>query len=126
VSGNLRVLLASLTALFAVVPAGRADQPTIASAAARVDYFEKNVRPILVNHCHTCHSAETKPAGGLRVDDRNGLRVGGNTGPAIVPGKPGESLLLKRVTQKNAKKRMPLEGAVAWAERWLSTLTTIK
>src|SRR5262249_50031791 len=38
-----------------------------------VEFFEKKVRPILVEHCHACHSAETKPAGGLRVDDRNGL-----------------------------------------------------
>jgi hypothetical protein len=77
---------------------------------AKVAFFEKKVRPILVSHCYTCHSAETKPAGGLRVDDRNGLLVGGNNGPAIVPGQPDKSLLLKRVSQKEAKRRMPLEG----------------
>lgn len=76
----------------------------------KVDYFEKKVRPILVTHCSNCHSADTKPAGGLRVDDRNGLLVGGNNGPAIVPGSPEKSLLLKRSTQKEEKRRMPLEG----------------
>ncbi len=77
---------------------------------AKLEYFEKKVRPILVDHCHACHSADTKPAGGLRVDDRNGLLTGGNTGAAIVPGKPAESRLIIRVTQKDAKRRMPLEG----------------
>lgn len=76
---------------------------------SKVEYFEKKVRPILVNHCYACHSAETKPAGGLRVDDRNGLISGGNSGPSVVPGKPNESLLIKRVV-KEAKKRMPSEG----------------
>jgi hypothetical protein len=66
---------------------------------AKLEFFEKKVRPILANHCTACHDATTKPAGGLRVDDLNGLLVGGNSGAAIVPGKPGESLLLKRVNQ---------------------------
>ncbi len=78
--------------------------------AAKIEFFEKQVRPILVDHCYHCHSADTKPAGGLRVDDRNGLLLGGNTGPAVVPGSPEKSLLLKRSTQKEAKWRMPLEG----------------
>lgn len=76
---------------------------------AKLEYFEKKVRPILVGHCYACHSADTKPAGGLRVDDRNGIITGGNGGKAIVPGKSAESLLLKRVA-KDAKKRMPAEG----------------
>lgn len=74
-----------------------------------LEFFEKKVRPILVNHCYTCHSAETKPAGGLRVDDRNGLIMGGDEGPAVVPGNPDKSLLLTRV-QRNHAKVMPKEG----------------
>lgn len=74
-----------------------------------LEFFEKKVRPILVNHCYTCHSAETKPAGGLRVDDRNGLIMGGDEGPAVVPGNPDKSLLLNRV-QRNHAKVMPKEG----------------
>ena len=66
-------------------------------------------------------SADTKPSGNLRVDDRKGLLVGGNSGPAFVPGKPRESLLLKRVTQKEAKRRMPLEGE-ALSEEQLAIL----
>ena len=53
------------------------------------EWFETKVRPILVDHCYTCHSADTKPAGGLRVDDRNGLLAGGNSGPADRARRPG-------------------------------------
>ena len=94
--------------LFAGAAAG---QPTAAAPdPAKVEYFEKKVRPILADHCYGCHSADTRPAGNLRVDDRNGLLTGGNKGPAVVPGEPGKSLLVARVTQKDEKKRMPLEG----------------
>jgi hypothetical protein len=75
--------------LLAAAPAA-----TAAGDPARVEFFEKKVRPILAGHCYGCHSADTKPAGGLRVDDRNGLLTGGNTGPAVVPGEPGKSLLV--------------------------------
>jgi Protein of unknown function (DUF1553)/Protein of unknown function (DUF1549)/Planctomycete cytochrome C len=90
-----------------------------------VDFFEKRVRPILAGHCYACHSADTKPAGGLRVDDRNGMILGGNKGPAVVPGKPEESLLLKRVTQEG-KRRMPLEGEYLSAEEVADLTTWIK
>jgi mono/diheme cytochrome c family protein len=76
----------------------------------KVAFFEKKIRPMLANHCFICHSADTNSKGGLRVDDLNGLLRGGNTGPAIVPGQPEKSNLLKRVTQKEEKKRMPIEG----------------
>jgi hypothetical protein len=84
--------------------------PAIADEAARLDFFEKKVRPILVNNCYTCHSASTKPSGGLRVDDRTGLLTGGNSGPAVVPGDPDKGSLLRRVTSKDDKQRMPREG----------------
>lgn len=77
--------------------------------AEKLEYFEKQIRPILVGHCNHCHSAETKPAGGLRVDDHNGLLTGGNSGPAIVPGNSDNSTLIARV-RGEGKKRMPPEG----------------
>ncbi|QDU24122.1 PSD1 and planctomycete cytochrome C domain-containing protein [Urbifossiella limnaea] len=77
--------------------------------AAKLEFFEKKVRPVLVGHCNQCHSADTKPAGNLRVDDHHGLLTGGNGGPAVVPGQPEKSLLLKRVAH-DAKKQMPAEG----------------
>lgn len=75
-----------------------------------VEFFEKKVRPVLIESCYTCHSASTNAKGGLRLDDRNGLVQGGNSGPAIVPGQPEKSLLLQRVTHKDIKKKMPQEG----------------
>ncbi len=101
----MRTVWAMIAALAAVaaVPAAEPD-------AAKVEFFEKKVRPILTAHCNGCHSADTKLAGGLRVDDHKGLLTGGNTGPAVVPDKPGEGTLLRRITQKDEKRRMPLEG----------------
>ncbi|MES2737872.1 MAG: PSD1 and planctomycete cytochrome C domain-containing protein [Verrucomicrobiota bacterium] len=78
--------------------------------ASKIEFFEKKIRPILVENCYTCHSAETKPSGGLRVDDRQGLLLGGNSGPAIVAGDPAASLLLQRIQHADAKKAMPKEA----------------
>lgn len=78
--------------------------------AAKIEFFEKRVRPILVNHCNTCHSAETNSKGGLRVDDRNGLATGGGRGAAIVPGAPEKSLLIEVVSHVDGKPKMPPEG----------------
>ena len=74
-----------------------------------LDFFEKKIRPLLADHCYSCHSADTKPSGGLRVDDRNGLLIGGDSGPAVIAGDPEKSLLLKRVHQ-GEKRFMPKEG----------------
>jgi hypothetical protein len=106
------VLLALLggAATAADAPTTKPDPHANPTDPAKVEFFEKKVRPVLVNHCYHCHSADTKPAGGLRVDDRNGLILGGNTGPAVVPGKPEKSLLITRTTPENKKRRMPLEG----------------
>jgi hypothetical protein len=107
---NPRVLPSLGLSLLAVVLALGSEPSRPRDDTAAVEFFEKKVRPILASNCYACHSADTKPAGGLRVDDRNGLLAGGNTGPAVVPGKPGESLLLKRVSDQDAKRRMPKEG----------------
>jgi cytochrome c553 len=98
--------LLTLAVALAVSPAAWA----AGDDTARLEFFEKKVRPVLIGHCYTCHSADTKPAGDLRVDDRNGLLTGGKSGPAVVPGKPQESLLLRRVVASEGKRRMPLEG----------------
>jgi len=106
---SLRFLAPLALLLFAGVASSQPSAP-VASDPAKVEYFEKKVRPILIDRCYHCHSADTKPAGGLRVDDYNGLLTGGNKGLALVPGQPEKSLLITRVTQKNDKGRMPLEG----------------
>lgn len=63
---------------------------------AGVDFFEAKIRPVLVDHCYKCHSTDAKIIkGGLRVDSRQALIKGGDSGPAIVPGDPTKSLLIK-------------------------------
>lgn len=94
---------------------GAETNPTDASPedAARIEFFEKKIRPILVGSCNTCHSAETNAKGGLRVDDRNGLIAGGGRGSAIVPGDVEKSLLLKAVSYTLPKLKMPPEKQLA-------------
>lgn len=99
---------------------------TTTQNAGQLEFFEKKVRPVLVNRCYACHSAETKPAGGLRVDDRNGLLTGGNNGPAVIPGDPEGGLLIERILHSDLKLRMPKEGALvtpqelADIKQWIS------
>ncbi|MBC7964728.1 MAG: DUF1553 domain-containing protein [Fuerstia sp.] len=65
-------------------------------AAADAEFFEKKIRPVLATHCFECHSGETHESG-LRVDSLSGILTGGERGPAIVPGKPDESLLISAI-----------------------------
>jgi len=101
-------------------------EPPAAAEPGKIEFFERKIRPIFANHCFACHSAETNSKGGLRVDDRNGLLTGGNTGPAIVPGQPDKSNVLKRVADKNEKKRMPIEGKHLTEEQVADLTTWIK
>ena len=65
-----------------------------------VFYFEKNIRPVLVKHCYKCHSAEAKKLkAGLRLDTRAGVRKGGSSGDAIIPGNADDSLLLMMIEE---------------------------
>ncbi len=90
------------------------------------DFFEKRIRPVLVERCYSCHSKQAnKQRGGLLLDSRDGLRQGGDNGPAIVPGKPGESLLIKAIRHADPKLKMPRDGKLSPAviadfERWIA------
>lgn len=69
------------------------------------EFFESRVRPLLVANCYECHtSAES---GGLRVDSREALLKGGNSGAAIVPNQPEASLLIQAVTYSHSRLKMP-------------------
>src|SRR3954454_9029653 len=71
-------------------------------------FFENNIRPLFVKQCFGCHSSESQPVmGDLRLDERELAIKGGARGPAIVPGKPNESLLLKAVRHTAGALRMP-------------------
>jgi mono/diheme cytochrome c family protein len=79
-----------------------------AAAADPVDY-PRDVRPILAAHCYPCHGPD-KQRSGLRLDSVAAIRQGGNTGPAVTPGKAGESLLIHAVTGTNDAAVMPPKG----------------
>src|SRR5262245_2003264 len=79
------------------------------SASEKAEFFEARIRPVLANKCYACHTENE--LGGLRVDSRVALLEGGKSGPAIVPGRPDESLLVKAVKQVDPKLKMPLGGA---------------
>jgi hypothetical protein len=71
-----------------------------------IEFFEKNVRPILVESCVRCHG-EKKQSSGLRLDSRAAVVEGGENGPAIVPGEPEKSLLVEAVRYAHEDIKMP-------------------
>jgi len=74
----------------------------------QTDFFEKKIRPVLVKECYKCHSAEGgRIKGGLRVDTRDGLLKGGDSGPAIVPGNPDASPLIRAIRYRDRNLQMP-------------------
>ncbi|MBC7821245.1 MAG: DUF1549 domain-containing protein [Planctomycetaceae bacterium] len=77
-----------------------------ACADERDDFFEGKIRPVLVGTCFRCHGG-TKTAGELRIDSRERLLKGGESGAAIVPGKPEESLLIKAIQRQADVSAMP-------------------
>ncbi|HQU45043.1 MAG: hypothetical protein B7Z73_08010 [Planctomycetia bacterium 21-64-5] len=81
-----------------------------APSAAELEFFEKRVRPVLVEHCFECHGGEKATKGGLRLDAREGWAAGGDSGPAVVPGKPDESLLIQAVRYDDTALQMPPDG----------------
>jgi hypothetical protein len=88
-------------------------------------FFESNIRPALVKHCYECHSEDAKKLGGkLRLDTKEHTLKGGESGPALVPGKPEESLLifaLKWQDNLEMPPEKPLSPAVlADFEKWIA------
>ena len=72
------------------------------------DDFKQRVQPLLERRCYECHSHRAKELqGGLTLDSRSGWVAGGDTGPAIMPGKPDESLLIKAVRRTSKDLQMP-------------------
>src|SRR5437868_12233764 len=97
-----RLRLAFFPLLLVIALAGRGATPE------DFQFFEKNIRPLFVENCYKCHSAESeKIRGGLLLDTREGLLKGGENGPAIVPGDPEKSLLIKAVRYNDKDLQMP-------------------
>jgi len=96
------------------------------AAASDEEFFEKQIRPVLAEQCYECHSATSKKIkGGLHVDGRAALLQGGDTGPAITPGKPEASLLIAAMSHRDSELAMPPKkpklpaAVVAHFERWI-------
>ena len=79
--------------------------------AAQTQFFENKIRPVLAQNCYKCHSADsTKVKGGLLLDTRDGLLKGGDSGPAVAPGDPEKSLLIKAIRYTDPDLQMPPKG----------------
>ena len=92
----------------------------------QVEFFEKNIRPALAEHCYECHNSSDKAKGGLALDWRGGLFKGSDSGQVIVAGKPDESLLLRAIRHEEKDIKMPKDGPrlspviVRNFERWIA------
>src|SRR5688572_3559682 len=117
----MRLAVVPLSALLTVLllvpaPHSRAADPTPPAKPldpAATEFFEKKIRPVLTQNCAGCHSADAAKAkklkGNLYLDSRDGVLKGGDSGAALVPGKPSESLLLKTL-QYEGDVKMPPKG----------------
>src|SRR3954470_18055563 len=90
-----------------------------AAEPSGAEFFERQGGPILAERCQTCHGPE-KAKGGLRLTGRDTILRGGATGPAAVPGKPDESLLVRAIGQAGDLK-MPPKGKLT--DREIDVLT---
>ena len=95
---------------------------------AGVEFFEKFIRPVLAQKCYDCHSRESgKQKGGLSLDTRESIRLGGESGHAVVPGDPVESLLMKAIRYEDSDMQMPpnkeggklSDDVIAKFEQWI-------
>lgn len=104
---------------------GRYDGLAAPINADDLAFFEKRIRPLLVQKCYACHSAEAQELQGeLLVDSRASLRRGGSRGPAVVPGDVAKSLLVTAVRFDDSDMQMPPDGKLSDAEiadleRWV-------
>ena len=118
----MRALLSRLSVFVAAALPLPGQEPEI--TAAEREFFESKIRPVLASACYDCHGAE-RQKGGLRLDSRRGLREGGESGPAVVAGEAGKSLLYQVVAGTHAELKMPKNAdplgapAVAAIREWI-------
>ena len=118
-TGGIFVVSLACTIAFAANDQGTATNDQAAS------FFNSRIRPLLEQHCFECHSHQAKKVkGGLVLDSRQGWETGGESGTAIIPGRPEESLLIKSVRYEDLE--MPPDGRLSDGEvellvEWVST-----
>ncbi|MBI3876283.1 MAG: PSD1 domain-containing protein [Verrucomicrobia bacterium] len=115
--------LAAAALPLAAITASAQDKPL---SPEEQEYFESKIRPAFIEHCHKCHSGDkdAKVKGGLQLDSKAGLLKGGSTGPAVVPGNPEKSLLIKAIRYTDPNLQMPPkdklpDNVVADFEQWI-------
>jgi hypothetical protein len=100
--------IALLILCFTSLAAQAADAPL---SPEQTSFFEQRIRPALSEHCEQCHSVAAQKNGKLKgslfLDTKAGVLKGGDTGPALIPGKPDESLLIKAVRWNDSDSAMP-------------------
>ncbi|MBI1830501.1 MAG: DUF1549 domain-containing protein [Planctomycetes bacterium] len=102
-----RILISLLACL--ILNSATAQEKT--AAPEQIEFFEKKVRPVLVQHCYECHSATAKKVKAeLLLDSRAGMVQGGDNGPAIMPGNPDKSRLIEAIRYTNVDLKMPKKG----------------
>jgi cytochrome c553 len=107
--GTVIVSAAALFVTAAVMRlSGAQPSSAVAPTAQQVEFFETRIRPLLVESCFDCHTADEK--GGLRLDSRQAILEGGDSGPAITPGDPESSLIIKAVRHAEGVSKMPRSG----------------
>jgi mono/diheme cytochrome c family protein len=116
---GLHIAWFAVAALLAAAVSVSAEE--VSPTSQQGEFFEKSIRPVLAANCQDCHGPQ-KQQGGLRLDSREALLAGGDSGPAVVPGKPEESLLVKAVHYDDANRQMPPKGQLRSED--IAALTT--
>ncbi len=120
----VRLMITMITMVTAAMVSGLSPRAAAEDRAqSATAYFEKHVRPLLIDKCYSCHGAK-KQEGGLRLDSRRGWAVGGDSGPAIAPPDAERSLLIRSLRSADPDSRMPpdkrlKDGEIAILEQWV-------
>jgi hypothetical protein len=117
------LLILAVVAMSGAAAAHEADDASNAKRKEADRFFLEEVRPLLAARCISCHGAD-KVEGGLRLDSRKAALAGGDSGPALVPGKPNKSLLLMAIKRTHKVLEMPPKDKlankdIAVLERWI-------
>jgi mono/diheme cytochrome c family protein len=111
---------------FLLVGLGADNAKAVESTTEGIAFFEKSVRPLFAKHCYKCHSSSKgEDKGGLVLDSQAGWMDGGDSGPAIIPGKITESILIEAIEQKDPDFAMPPKYKLSSSEienlkKWVS------
>src|SRR6187397_1843862 len=118
IAGSCRLFF-GFAAFCGLAIAGRAEE----LSKEQIEFFEKHIRPVLVEHCYECHSAQSEKLNGkILLDNREASLKGGESGPGVVPGNPDASLVLQAMKYENFE--MPPNGklpaeTIANFEQWI-------